>query len=126
MAFRGPSPQLKLIAWLNNVRARWSGISFGDQGQFFRREALANMGGFPAMMLMEDVELSLRLKRMGHPLFIRQGVRVSPRRWAHRGVAGNVWLVLKLFVGYLVERRLRGSEGVRKDYYRHYYGKGSA
>ncbi|MGD9331175.1 MAG: TIGR04283 family arsenosugar biosynthesis glycosyltransferase [Desulfobacterales bacterium] len=126
MAFRGPSPQLKLIAWLNNVRARWSGISFGDQGQFFRREALANMGGFPAMMLMEDVELSLRLKRMGHPLFIRQGVRVSSRRWAHRGVAGNVWLVLKLFVGYLVERRLRGSEGVRKDYYRHYYGKGSA
>ena len=56
MTFAGSSRRLSLIAWLNNVRARWSGISFGDQGQFFRRAALGKMGGFPAMMLMAEEE----------------------------------------------------------------------
>ncbi|MBD3307421.1 glycosyltransferase, partial [candidate division KSB3 bacterium] len=55
----------RCIEWLNNGRARWMGIAFGDQAQFFRREALPLIGGFPDLMLMEDVELSLRLKAQG-------------------------------------------------------------
>jgi rSAM/selenodomain-associated transferase 2 len=123
MSFADDSPGMFLIGWLNNFRARWFGIAFGDQGQFFRRAALQRMGGFPAMMLMEDVELSLRLKRFGRPLFVRSGVRVSVRRWERRGFLGNLGMVLKLFVHYLVERRMNGADGIRTDYYRRYYGK---
>ena len=122
MGFADKLPGLGLVAWLNNARARWLGIAFGDQGQFFRRAALAKMGGFPDMMLMEDVELSLRLKRFGRPLFIRPGVRVAARRWMQRGFLGNAARVLALFVRFLVERRLCGADGIRTDYYRKYYG----
>lgn len=117
-----PWPGLVLIEWLNNARARWLGIAFGDQGQFFRRAALKGMGGFPDMMLMEDVELSLRLKQFGRPMFIRPGVLVSTRRWVRHGLVGNLVRVFRLFLAYLVERRINGANGIRKDYYRKYYG----
>jgi rSAM/selenodomain-associated transferase 2 len=122
MRFKGDSLGLRAIACLNNWRARWCGISFGDQGQFIRRDALNMMGGFPDMMLMEDVELSLRLKQFGRPLFVRRGVRVSQRRWVRRGFLKNIWKVLTLFIRYLVERRMNGAAGIRTDYYRRYYG----
>jgi rSAM/selenodomain-associated transferase 2 len=122
MRFTTHSLGLRTVACLNNWRARWCGISFGDQGQFFRRDALNTMGGFPDMMLMEDVELSLRLKQFGRPLFIRRGVRVSQRRWVRRGFVRNLWRVLTLFIRYLVERRMNGAAGIRTDYYRKYYG----
>jgi rSAM/selenodomain-associated transferase 2 len=123
MGFASPSLKLRLVAWLNNLRARWCGISFGDQGQFFRRDALEKMGGFPDMMLMEDVELSMRMKRFGRPLFVRRGVQVSQRRWVRRGFADNFWKVVTLFIRYLVERRMNGAAGIRTDYYRKYYGR---
>jgi rSAM/selenodomain-associated transferase 2 len=121
MTFEGQSCRLRLVAWLNNVRAGWMGISFGDQGQFFRREALAAIGGIPEMMLMEDVELSMRMKRLARPLFIKPGVRVSTRRWQRTEFFGNVGKVLKLFLRYLLERRFYGFEGIRGDYYGEYY-----
>jgi len=122
MRFTGDSLGLRTVACLNNWRARWCGISFGDQGQFIRRDALNMMGGFPNMMLMEDVELSLRLKQYGRPLFVRRGVRVSQRRWVRRGFSKNIRKVLTLFTRYLFERRMNGAAGIRTDYYHKYYG----
>jgi rSAM/selenodomain-associated transferase 2 len=121
MRFSDQSARVALIAWLNNFRARWFGISFGDQGQFFRRAALKELGGYPDMMLMEDVELSMRMKRFGRPLFVRDGVRASQRRWENRRFSSYIRLVLQLFVSYLVERRFNGAEDIRTDYYRKYY-----
>ncbi|MGB3210354.1 MAG: TIGR04283 family arsenosugar biosynthesis glycosyltransferase [Desulforhopalus sp.] len=123
MRFTGQSAQLKLIGRLNNIRAEWFGISFGDQAQFFRRAALDRIGGFPEMMLMEDVELSLRMKKFGRPLFIRNGVNVSRRRWDQKGFKSNVRLIITLFLKYLVERRFYGEQRVSTDYYTRYYGK---
>jgi rSAM/selenodomain-associated transferase 2 len=123
MGFASPSLKLRLVAWLNNWRARWCGISFGDQGQFIRRDALIKIGGFPDMMLMEDVELSMRMKPFGRPLFVRPGVQVSQRRWVRRGFSENFWKVVTLFIRYLVERRMNGAAGIRTDYYRKYYGR---
>jgi GT2 family glycosyltransferase len=98
-------------------------LSFGDQGQFFRRQALEKIGGFPDMMLMEDVELSIRLKSISRPLFVHRGVLVSRRRWQHKHFGQNVWLVIRLFLRYLLERRFLGVEGVRTNYYKRYYQK---
>jgi rSAM/selenodomain-associated transferase 2 len=123
MAFNSHSPKLKLIAWLNNFRGLVFGISFGDQGQFVRRQALKKIGGFPDMMLMEDVELSMRLKSFSRPLFVRRGILVSWRRWQHKHFGQNVWLVIRLFLRYLLERRFLGAQGVRTNYYKKYYQK---
>jgi rSAM/selenodomain-associated transferase 2 len=109
------------IAALNNFRASATGIGFGDQAQFVRREALDRIGGVPELMLMEDVELSLRLKRVGRPVFLRRGVTVSGRHWQANGALPRLCLILRLFARFLLERRLFGISDAAEGYYRRYY-----
>ena len=97
MAFEEGRPATRWIARLNNLRAMVTGIAFGDQAQFARAEALRRIGGVPALMLMEDVELSLRLKTTGRVVYFGQGVRASGRRW-QRALLGTL-LVVGLFSG---------------------------
>jgi hypothetical protein len=72
-------------------------------------------------MLMEDVELALRLKQIGRPLYIPEGVVVSDRRWARGGTRINVLTVIRLFVRYLLLRRLGVDLGDNRRFYRRYY-----
>ena len=119
--FLGAGPGL--VSGLNSLRARLTGISFGDQAQFFRREALDRAGGFPAMALMEDVELCLRLRAQGRMLLLPPGVEASDRRWQGRGFARAFASVVLLFGRYLLERRLGLSDPTGRRYYRAYYGR---
>jgi len=122
MGFHPGGKTQRIIAGLNNLRTRLTGIAFGDQAQFYRVEALGQTGGFPDQMLMEDVELSLRLKSVGRLAFLGRGVSVSARRWERQDVSVNLKTVLSLFARYLIERRFRG-DGFRADgYYARYYG----
>jgi rSAM/selenodomain-associated transferase 2 len=104
----GRHPLLPLVAWLMNRRSRLSGIATGDQAIFVRREAFARAGGFPALALMEDVALSKRLKRVSAPLYLRDRVVTSGRRWESRGVVRTVvlmwWLRLRYSLGASPER----------------------
>jgi GT2 family glycosyltransferase len=118
--FQG-SAKTRFVAWVNNARARWTGISFGDQAQFFRREALSLIGGFPHLMLMEDVELSMRLKDNGPLCFIPHGVVVSNRRWEKLGFWSTCKGVIWRNFCYLVQRRLGRGDGSRRDLYERYY-----
>ena len=122
MRFENQSRKSGFIAWLNNRRAQWTGIGFGDQAQFFRRDILEDIGGFPAVMLMEDVELSMRLKEAGRLLYLRKGVRVSSRRWRKGSFLGNFSLVIRLFVRFLFERKYYGRRSNSLSaYYSRYY-----
>jgi GT2 family glycosyltransferase len=119
MVFADTGLKRRLIASLNNLKAAATGIAFGDQAQFVRAAALKEMEGFPGLMLMEDVELSLRLKRLGRPLFLGRGVTVSGRRWQDGSFLKNFRMVVGLFFRYLAERRFgRVNDGA---YYRSYY-----
>jgi hypothetical protein len=121
MQFDSMTYQMKIISNLNNIRAKYSGIAFGDQGQFVRREALSAVGGFPALALMEDVELSMRLKSLGLTIFLPEGITVSGRRWTRSGVGVNAGVVLRLFFRYLFERRWRAGSVDSGYYFRAYY-----
>jgi rSAM/selenodomain-associated transferase 2 len=121
MQFERNHPKTVVIAFLNNARTFLTGISFGDQAQFFRAEALAAAGGFPSMMLMEDVELSLRLKEVGMLVFLRKGILVSGRRWLGNGFTGNLMMVFHLFPRYLIERRFCRRNTLKRNYYDIYY-----
>jgi rSAM/selenodomain-associated transferase 2 len=74
--------------WLHlaDVRSRYSGLPYGDQALFVRREAFWNAGGFPEQPLMEDLELSRRLRRLGRISIARACVRVSGRRFLEHPV----------------------------------------
>jgi rSAM/selenodomain-associated transferase 2 len=121
MAFEGGGIATRWIARLNNLRAIVTGIAFGDQAQFVRAEALRRIGGVPTLMLMEDVELSLRMKSAGRVIYLGQGVRASGRRWQHGSFGENVLMVVGLFFRYLLKRRLCLNPDERR-YYRKYYG----
>ena len=121
MQFKSNRKKTRVISALNNLRAFLTGISFGDQAQFFRTEALTASGGFPPMMLMEDVEFSLRLKEIGGLVFLRNGIIVSGRRWLGHGFTGSLMTVFHLFPRYLIERRFCRSNTLKRNFYEIYY-----
>jgi rSAM/selenodomain-associated transferase 2 len=92
----GRSPLLRLVAALMNQRSRLSGIATGDQALFVRRELFDRVGGFPDQPLMEDIELSCRLRALAPPHCLRQRVRTSGRRWETQGVWRTIWLMWRL------------------------------
>lgn len=86
VAIAGRPRILKLIATMMNARSRLTGIATGDQGIFVERALFASVGGYPDQPLMEDVELSRRLKRAGGaPLCLRERIVTSGRRWERHG-----------------------------------------
>lgn len=71
---------------LADVRSRYSRLPYGDQAVFVRRAAFEAVGGYPDQPLMEDLELALRLRRLGRIRVARAYVTVSGRRFLARPV----------------------------------------
>ena len=84
---------LRLVAWSMNVRSRITGIATGDQGIFVHRALLDRVGGVPQQALMEDVELSARLRRIARPVCLRAAIVTSSRRWQTRGIVRTIALM---------------------------------
>lgn len=91
-----PGWPYRLIGGLMNLRSRLSGISTGDQALFVRREVFEALGGFPDIPLMEDVEITRRLKRRGRQAALRERVTTSARKWEREGVARTIGLMWTL------------------------------
>lgn len=106
---------LAAVAFLMNVRSRWTGIATGDQAIFVRRTAFERVGGFPEIALMEDIALSRSLKRLSRPACIRTKVRTSSRRWEEHGVVATILLMWKLRLAYF----LGADPSKLADRYRH-------
>jgi glycosyltransferase involved in cell wall biosynthesis len=83
--FDSPRAAYRLVEAVDALRARW-GTSYGDQGQFFRRAMLARAGGFPDQPIMEDVELSRRLRALGQRAYLNCPILASPRRLERLGL----------------------------------------
>jgi glycosyltransferase involved in cell wall biosynthesis len=112
--------RLGLINFANDLRMVFSGISFGDQVQFFRRRSVVSRDLFPPIPLMEDVEFGIRLHGLGPQVFFFGSARVSPRRWETRGFR-NALSIMRRVASYLL-RRIGGTPDT-KAMYRSYYGK---
>lgn len=71
---------------LADLRSRYSRLPYGDQALFVRADAFWRAGGFPDQPLMEDLELSRRLARLGALRVVRSRVAVSGRRFLARPI----------------------------------------
>lgn len=116
--FDAPGWKYRALELANDMRTLTTGISFGDQVQFFRREPVVSQNLYPDQPLMEDVELSLRLKRIGKLVYHFGVCRVSARKWQRAGL-GRAWMVVGLLIRYL-RQRLRGTPDTA-SMYRQYY-----
>lgn len=94
--------QFRMIETMMNIRSRLSRISTGDQAMFVRREIFLALGGFPELELMEDIEFSRRLKRMGKIACLRERVQTSARRWQRDGVCRTIMLMWMLRCAYFL------------------------
>ncbi len=100
VALSGTAPLLPLVAALMNLRSRLSGIATGDQAIFLSRALFEAVGGFPDQPLMEDVELSARLRRHGRPACLRARVISSGRRWERHGTLRTILTMWGLRLAY--------------------------
>jgi rSAM/selenodomain-associated transferase 2 len=89
-------PILRVVAFFMNHRSRLSGISTGDQAIFVRRQVFTAVGGFPDIPLMEDVELTRRLKRRGRQAALALRVTTSARKWQREGAMRTIVLMWTL------------------------------
>jgi GT2 family glycosyltransferase len=109
-----------VLEFANDFRAAYLGISFGDQVQFFRRKAVVDNDLFPNIPLMEDVEFSIRLRRLGRQTYLFGNAMVSTRKWKAKGF-GHAFTVIRLLAAYLW-LRLWGTPNTEAMYLK-YYGK---
>jgi rSAM/selenodomain-associated transferase 2 len=96
VTIEGRSLWLPVVAFMMNLRSRVTGITTGDQCLFITREMFDKVGGFPDQPLMEDVEISARLKKLSPPLCLRHKVVTSGRRWDERGAWRTIGLMWRL------------------------------
>jgi len=67
IGFDYDGPFMGCNTYFSNRRAK-KGIAFGDQGIFVERALFLEMGGFPALPIMEDYEFSLRMRERKIPI----------------------------------------------------------
>lgn len=107
----------RLIESLMNLRSCFTSIATGDQAMFIERSLFSRVGGFPEIALMEDIEMSRKLKKIDRAICIKQKVITSSRRWESRGVVATVLLMWKLRLYYFF--------GVSPDKLNQLYRRGS-
>ncbi|MDH4462810.1 MAG: TIGR04283 family arsenosugar biosynthesis glycosyltransferase [Acidovorax sp.] len=96
VTIEGRPAMLKVVAVLMNWRSRITGIATGDQAIFMTRQAFDAVGGFPVQPLMEDIEITSRLRGLARPLCLTERVTTSGRRWEQRGVWRTIVLMWRL------------------------------
>lgn len=109
----------RIIETMMNWRSAITGICTGDQGIFVKMETLTAIGGMPLQPLMEDVELSTRLKKLAMPARLKNKLVVSSRKWEQAGILHTILLMWKLRLAYFF-----GAPACRLAaiYYGNHYG----
>ncbi len=115
LAFKEVPPQLRLISGWANLRTRYLGLPYGDQGLFCRSRLFNLLGGFKKRLIMEDVEMAKAFRKSGKLLFISEKIVTSGRRYLkggffRRGLMNHLTMIMYL-------------AGARDEtLYRFYYG----
>ena len=94
--FDNPNWIMRMVSFFMNLRSATTGICTGDQAIFMQRRLFDAVGGFPEIPLMEDVEISRRLKQHSRPVRIKIPVVTSARRWEQKGYLRTIVLMWKL------------------------------
>jgi len=100
VSFNNNTWPFRMISWFINHRSRLSGISTGDQAIFVSKKIFEEVGGYANQPLMEDVELSKRLKGLSAPFCISDPVITSARKWEQGGILKTIFLMWRLRASY--------------------------
>lgn len=96
MCFNCDQWPYRLVSFTTNLRSSMRKIFTGDQAYFVRSVSFHAVGGFPNQLLMEDLEIITRLRKIGKVVLLPQYVTTSARRHEKIGLLRSV-----LFMWYL-------------------------
>lgn len=86
LKFDSDSFLLKICEFFSNLRVKFSGIAFGDQGIFLSKKLFFKLGGFSEILIMEDYEFSLNAKKNSFKFALcNEFITTSPRRFLKHG-----------------------------------------
>lgn len=91
LAIRDAGAALRLVEAAVLLRCRLRQQPYGDQGLLLQAASLEACGGIRPLPLMEDLDLVLRLGRLGPIQLLAGAVLVSDRRWRRLGVWRTTW-----------------------------------
>jgi rSAM/selenodomain-associated transferase 2 len=100
LAYEPSDPAMRWIAWWANRRSRLARLPFGDQGIFCRRAAYEKSGGFRDLPVCDDLDLVLRLRRVGRFVIRPEKTITSPRRYQDSGALRQVLRNWRVMAGY--------------------------
>jgi rSAM/selenodomain-associated transferase 2 len=109
LRFDDSRPSLRLGSLLINLRTRLTRLPLGDQAHFVTRQAFETLGGYREWPILEDLDFSWRLKRVGRTAIVDDPVVTGARRFVQQGVVRTVatnWLIWGLFVAGVSPERL--------------------
>ena len=86
----------RIIETMMNVRSCVSSIATGDQGIFVKRKVFGQVNEYSNIPLMEDVDLSRKLKKLSKPVCLKYTLITSSRRWEKNGISSTILLMWKL------------------------------
>ncbi len=91
----------RVIEWCINKRSCLSKVATGDQAIFMSARLFHTLSGYAEIPLMEDIELTKRLKKISPPNCIKKPQLItSSRRWEKHGIINTVLLMWKLRFAY--------------------------
>ena len=108
--------EFRMIETLMNMRSRLTSICTGDQGMFFQQNILKEIGGFPDQPLMEDVEVSKRLRKLAKPFCSTSRLGSSTRKWEADGVLRTVFRMWRFRIRYYFGA---SPDALYSEYYQH-------
>lgn len=98
----GKKVVFRLIEYLMNFRSCFSGISTGDQGIFISRQLFDRVNGFSDILIMEDINICMKLKKLMKPDCLKAILITSSRKWEQQGVIATIILMWRMRVLYFM------------------------
>lgn len=96
LALSGKHWAFRIIERLINLRSSLTSVATGDQCIMIGRQLFKDIGGYCLIPLMEDVEISKRLRQIKKPIVINNKALTSSRRWEQHGIVKTVILMWRL------------------------------
>ena len=113
----GKSVLYRLIEMAGDIRGRYLKVFYGDSGIFLARTDFEKIGGFPEVPILEEMEFSKGLRRLGKTTLLTPCIHISSRRWEARGIVqttlNNWFITLLYFFGVSPEKLARLYSHIR-------------
>jgi len=112
---------LTVVEFMNEGRAVHGESYWGDQGQFLRRDRAELWRGLSEYPLMEDVELSRRLRRSGETRLLGLETKAATGKWAPGRRRRRFILVFRAVITFRLAALFGKGGEVSRRLYREYY-----